>query len=604
MKRTILMSLAGLALVAACTDTLTRPSDSAVETSGRLAPQGILKDDIKSNVPFSIDAAAKVMPLTVGGANGTTQLSNVNQNSDGKNGCNLTGGTTLVLSVSSSNVSAATVSPSSVTFTSCGATPTLTVTPVAAGSTTITVSEVSNNTGGSFTLGQATFIVNVSPPPNTAPSLEVAGVTGGALYNKGSVPAATCEVTDAEDGNSSFPATLSAVSGDYSSDGIGNQTASCESTDRGGLYVSTSETYSIVDPSAPVIDHTLAPTSPDGLNGWYKSDVTLTWDVSDDQSPNSLQKTKCDDQNITVDQAETTYSCSATSAGGSVGPVEVKIKRDATAPSVAYTSAAGTVGTNGWYTSSVTATFTAQDALSGPASATQTASTALSEGASVTVSSPAFSDNAGNTAAAGAASETFKVDLSDPTNVAFSGGPADGSSHYFGSVPAAPTCTASDAISGLVDCVVTGYGAGVGTHTLTATATDNAGRTATATRSYTVLAWTVKGFYQPVDMNGVINTVKAGSTVPLKFEIFAGNTELTDVASVKQPFVVKVMACDASATSDEIEVTTTGGTVLRYDPTAGQFVWNWQTPKTPGFCYRVTVTAQDATPISANFKLK
>ena len=57
---------------------------------------------------------------------------------------------------------------------------------------------------------------------------------------------------------------------------------------------------------------------------------------------------------------------------------------------------------------------------------------------------------------------------------------------------------------------------------MTATATDNAGRTATATRSYTVNAWTTKGFYQPVDMDGVYNTVKGGSTVPLKFELFAG----------------------------------------------------------------------------------
>ena len=60
---------------------------------------------------------------------------------------------------------------------------------------------------------------------------------------------------------------------------------------------------------------------------------------------------------------------------------------------------------------------------------------------------------------------------------------------------------------------------------MTATATDNAGRTATATRSYTVLGWTLNGFYQPVDMSTettvVYNSVKNGSTVPLKFEVFA-----------------------------------------------------------------------------------
>ena len=86
-------------------------------------------------------------------------------------------------------------------------------------------------------------------------------------------------------------------------------------------------------------------------------------------------------------------------------------------------------------------------------------------------------------------------DLSDPTNVAFIGGPADGGTYYYGFVPAAPTCTADDIVSGFNHCTVGGYGTGVGGHTLTATAYDNAGRSASATRTYTVSAWTLKGFY-------------------------------------------------------------------------------------------------------------
>jgi hypothetical protein len=394
------------------------------------------------------------------------------------------------------------------------------------------------------------------------------------------------------------------VTGPYASDGIGSQTASCDHTDGGGLTASSSKTYSIVDPSAPSIGHTLSPASPDGDNGWYKASVTLTWNVSDPESPNSLQKTACVDQTITTDQAETTYLCSATSAGGSSGPVEVKIKRDGTAPSVAYTSATGTAGSAGWYTSNVVATFTASDAISGVKSSTTATATTSGEGASVTVGSPQFSDNAGNITPAGTAtSDPFKIDLTDPTAVEFTAGPADGSSHYFGSVPAAPTCTATDDVSGLASCVVTGYGTAVGSHQLTATATDNAGRTATATRSYTVLAWTLRGFYQPVDMGDVLNTVKNGSTVPLKFEVFAGSTELTATSSVKN-FSATIVACDAAAGTDEVEVTSTGGTVLRYDATAGQFIQNWQTPKSPGRCYRATITTLDDSKITAFFQLK
>jgi hypothetical protein len=353
-------------------------------------------------------------------------------------------------------------------------------------------------------------------------------VTVGDSYDKGSVPEATCKVTDAEDGDQSFPATLSAITGLYASDGIGQQEASCSYKDAGGLTASASVTYSIIDPSPPTIEYTLNPTSPDGSNGWYKSDVTLTWNFSEPESPNSLQKTGCVDQSITADQAATTYSCSATSAGGSVGPVSVTIHRDATAPTVSLV-----------------------------------------------------------------------------------GGPAAGGSYYFGSVPAAPTCSASDALSGLDgSCVVTPtpYVTAVGTHAVTATATDKAGNTNTATAAYTVLAWTLTGFYAPVDMrdaNGdeIVNTVRAGQTVPLKFNVYAGPTEKTTTAAV-QKFSALQTACSATAETDDIEITNTGGTSLRYDTIGGQFIQNWQTPKKVGECYRVTVFTVDGSSITALFKLK
>jgi len=117
----------------------------------------------------------------------------------------------------------------------------------------------------------------------------------------------------------------------------------------------------------------------------------------------------------------------------------------------------------------------------------------------------------------------------------------------------------------------------------------------------TVLAWTLKGFYQPVDMNDVYNTVKNGSTVPLKFEIFAGNTELTDVANIKSLTYAQT-SCDATAATDEIETITTGGTSLRY--VDGQFIYNWKAPNIAGKCYRVTMTTVDDSSLVAYFKLK
>jgi hypothetical protein len=120
----------------------------------------------------------------------------------------------------------------------------------------------------------------------------------------------------------------------------------------------------------------------------------------------------------------------------------------------------------------------------------------------------------------------------------------------------------------------------------------------------TVQAWTLKGFYQPVDMNGVWNTVKNGSTVPLKFQVFSGSTELTSVSVVKSVTSAQVACSGGSEDAIEEVVATTGGTVLRYDSTGGQFIDNWQVPRTASKCYRVTMTTVDGSSLVALFKLK
>jgi hypothetical protein len=100
-----------------------------------------------------------------------------------------------------------------------------------------------------------------------------------------------------------------------------------------------------------------------------------------------------------------------------------------------------------------------------------------------------------------------------------------------------------------------------------------------------------------------VEHVKGGSTVPLKFELFAGSTELTDISAVSSFQTAKV-TCDGAGTdvSDAIEITTTGGTSLRYDSTGGQFIQNWKTTTTLG-CYRATMTADDGSTITAFFKI-
>lgn len=126
------------------------------------------------------------------------------------------------------------------------------------------------------------------------------------------------------------------------------------------------------------------------------------------------------------------------------------------------------------------------------------------------------------------------------------------------------------------------------------------------TTTASILSWTLTGFYAPVDMptgGMVLNSIKGGQTVPLKFEVFVGSVERTDVGAVKS-FVQAQVSCPSTTMLDDIEITSTGGTVLRYDSTAGQFIQNWQTPKTSGSCYRVTMSTQDGASLIAYFKTK
>jgi hypothetical protein len=384
---------------------------------------GAAADDIANNIDPTVDAAAEVMPLVKGGTDGTTRLYVVPRNGDGKNGCNLTGSTALRVSIASSNPAVATVSPTSITFTSCvtePAGPIVSVTPHEVGSATISVSEVANTTGATFNFAPARLTVNVAPPPNTPPQVAVAGVAGGATYAKGAVPVATCQVTDAEDGNSSFAATLGPVVGPNHLDGIGEQTASCSYTDGGGLPVEASETYGIVDPSAPAISHVLDPAFPDGNDGWYRSDVNLTWTVSEPQSPFSLSTTGCVDETITADQAEESYACSGSSAGGLAGPVVVSIKRDATPPTIAASRSVPANGA-GWNNTEVTVAYECSDTLSGIDPAVGCPASQVYDANGMYTASGSTADRAGNTSSASA---VVKIDRDAPVITASASTPS------------------------------------------------------------------------------------------------------------------------------------------------------------------------------------
>ena len=107
-------------------------------------------------------------------------------------------------------------------------------------------------------------------------------------------------------------------------------------------------------------------------------------------------------------------------------------------------------------------------------------------------------------------------------------------------------------------------------------------------------------------MNNVVNIVKSGQSVPLKFEVFDGPIEKTSTSDIAS-FTQKQISCSSFTTTitDAIEITNTGGTSLRYDGTSGQFIANWKTSSNnANTCWEVKTTTTNGSSISAYFKLK
>jgi hypothetical protein len=126
----------------------------------------------------------------------------------------------------------------------------------------------------------------------------------------------------------------------------------------------TSPTITVrVDNTAPSIVGNATGTV--GSNGWYTTNVGLTWTVTDPGSGVATQ-TNCGAQSVTSDTTGTSFTCSATDNAGNSGSGTVTIKRDTVNPTGAITAPAASARVGG---SSVAITSSSADATSGVASA-------------------------------------------------------------------------------------------------------------------------------------------------------------------------------------------------------------------------------------------
>ncbi len=280
---------------------------------------------------------------------------------------------------------------------------------------------------------------------------------------------------------------------------------------------------------------TISLAGDEGLEGWFKSEVTVTLTASDN---NPIAKTEYsfDGTNwityaapfaITEEGEITVFYRSVDSNGDTEKIKQASLKIDKTAPSITAT-ASPEPNSEGWNNSDVTVTFTCTDDLSGINSCSPVA-VLNSEGVDQSVTGTA-TDKAGNTSSFEL--KGIKIDKTPPVITITT--PAE--EEYLLNADLLADWEATDALSGLAlasGTVADGQPVdtrATGEKTFTVSATDKAGNSAEKVNHYRVV-YGYGGLLPPFKEG---KEHKAGSTIPLKFQLLDANQQpiLTAVARV------------------------------------------------------------------------
>src|SRR5512132_2142369 len=123
------------------------------------------------------------------------------------------------------------------------------------------------------------------------------------------------------------------------------------------------------DPTPPLVVPVI--TGALGLNGWYTTNVTLNWSVTDPESV-ITSTAGCDVVTFTSDSTGLSRTCSATSDGGTT-TITKPLKIDKTPPQATGSTRSRSPDLNGWYNHQLTIAFQGNDTTSGIAGCSKVA---------------------------------------------------------------------------------------------------------------------------------------------------------------------------------------------------------------------------------------
>ena len=363
-------------------------------------------------------------------------------------------------------------------------------------------------------------------------------------------------------------------------------------TDLAGNSASATVSGVNIDKTAPSVMATPSPAA--NAAGWNNTNVTVTFAGTDTLSGIDIDMCAAA-ANLTSegDNLSATGSCSD-KAGNSASATASPIKIDKTAPTITG-GRLPLANSFGWNKSDVTATYEANDALSGFAGWAygNGIHTFTAEGAGQSYTFTG-TDKAGNSASATVSG--INIDKTKPTLA-----PVVSPNPVILNGTATATPNATDTLSGIQNQSCPSVSSSsVGANTLNCSATDKADNMASEAANYSVnYAW--NGFLQPINdtahqTSTTQSKFKLGQTVPVKF-VLRDAAGLSVQQTVNPNFLMSgnLGSCASYATLETMDpVTPDVSPVFKWDGTQYHFNWSTKAGLSSGV-YRIYAKIADGT---------